>query len=155
MSNSVEKIILEFDPEATNLLPALKNISAVFGYIGEKEAQKVSEYFNVPLSKVYETASFYDKINIRKKAELLIQVCSGANCAVGGSFAVVREIENYFRIKVGDENLAYRQAGNPKIKLEEISCLGQCGEGPIMIVNDKVYTNVTRSSVYEILEKWL
>jgi len=145
---TVEKILLDFDPEATNLLPALKKISAAFGYVSEKDAQKVAEYFNLPLSKVYETASFYDKIDVKKKAEILIQVCSGANCAVNGSFAVVREIENYFKIKASDES-------NPKIKLEEISCLGQCGEGPIMVINDKVYNNVTKSSVHGILEKWL
>jgi NADH-quinone oxidoreductase subunit E len=148
MNKTVEKILLEFDPEKINLLPALKEISAAFGYIEEKDAKKIADYFDIHLSKVYETASFYDKINTEKKAKLLIQVCSGANCAVNRSFAVVREIENYFKIKVGDEN-------SPKIKLEEISCLGQCGEGPIMVVNNRVYNNVTQSSVHEILEKWL
>lgn len=145
---TIQRILLEFDPDVKNLLPALKKISAAFGYVGEKDAEKIADYFKLPLSKVYETASFYDQIKVKKQANLVIKVCSGGNCAVNNSFAVVREIENYFKIKEGDEF-------NPKVKLEVISCLGRCGEGPIMIVNDKVYTGVTQSGVHGILEKWL
>jgi NADH-quinone oxidoreductase subunit E len=148
MSNSVEKIILEFDPSVSNLLPALKKISAGFGYVAKEDAQKVADYFGVALSKVYETASFYDQINVVRQPELVIEVCSGANCAVNNSFAVIREIENYFKIKADDEP-------NPKIKLKSISCLGQCGEGPIMVVNGKTFNNVTASGVHGILERWL
>lgn len=143
---TTEKILLEFDPEKRNLLPALKKVSAAFGYISELNAQKTADYFKLPLSKVYETASFYDQINVEKKADLVIQICSSPDCALGGSLKIVKEIENYFRIKAGSDS-------NPKIKLEMISCLGRCGEGPIMTVGDKVYTNVTKSSIYGILEK--
>lgn len=147
-TKTAEKILLEFDPEMTSLLPALKKISAAFGYVSEKDAQKIADYFNISLSKVYETASFYDKINIKKQPDFLIQVCSGSNCAVNSSFAVIREIENYFKIKADDSS-------DPKIKLETISCLGQCGEGPVMVINNKVYNNVTKSSVHGILEKYV
>ena len=39
------KILLEFDPEKRNLLPALKKISAAFGYVSENNAQKIADYF--------------------------------------------------------------------------------------------------------------
>ena len=145
---TVEKILLEFDPQKDSLLPALKKISAGFGYVSEKEAEKVADYFSVPLSQVYETASFYDEIKVKKQPSLVIQVCSSTNCAVSKSFAIVKEIESYFRIKTGDDS-------NPQVKLELISCLGRCGEGPIVIINDKIYTGVTKSSVMGILEEWI
>jgi NADH-quinone oxidoreductase subunit E len=144
---TVEKILLGYDPKTINLLPALKKISAVFGYVSKMDAQKIAGYFSIPLSKVYETASFYDLINTKKQPGLIIKVCSSTHCVMSNSFEIIREIENYFRIKAGDEL-------NPKVKLEAVSCLGQCGEGPIMIINDKVYQNVTASSVHGILENW-
>lgn len=145
---TTEKILLGYDPEPKNILPALKEISAGFAYISEKDAQKAARYFSVPLSKVYETASFYDQIKTEKKPLAVIQVCGSTHCAISKSFEIVSEIENYFHIKAGDEN-------NSKVKLEIISCLGRCGEGPIVVINDKVYSNVTRSSVVGILEEWL
>ena len=145
---TVEKILLDFDPDLKNLLPALKKINASFGYVGEKEAQKTADYFSVPLSKVHETASFYDLIKTKRQPDLLIQVCSGANCAVKSSFRVVSEIENQLHIKAGDDF-------NPKVKLEVISCLGQCGSGPVVIVNENVFTKVSSSSVADILKNYI
>ncbi|OGI28414.1 MAG: hypothetical protein A2288_02750 [Candidatus Moranbacteria bacterium RIFOXYA12_FULL_44_15] len=145
---SIEKVLLEFDPETRNLLPALKKISAAFGYVSEKDAKKTAEYFSIPLSKTYETASFYDLVWTKKQPSLAVQVCSGTNCAVSGSFEVIKEMENYLKIKAGD-------GFNSKIKLEIISCLGQCGEGPVVVVNGKIFTRVTASGVHGILEEWL
>jgi NADH-quinone oxidoreductase subunit E len=145
---TVEKILLEFDPEAENLLAVLKKINAIFGYISEKDANKLAEYFELPLSKVYEVASFYDLVETRKPANLEIRVCSGGDCSLGGSTQIIREIENYFRIRAGDEF-------HLKVRLKKISCLGRCGEGPIVIVNGKVYEKITVSSVHRILEEYV
>ena len=146
-ARTAEKILLEFDPEAKNLLPALKKISADFGYVSPSDAEKAADYFSLSLSRVYETASFYDEIKTKKQPDLVIQVCSGADCAMNSSFGIVSEIENYFRIKAGDEF-------NPKVKLEVISCLERCEEGPIVVINGKIYSQVTVSGVHRILEEW-
>ena len=144
---TVEKILLTFDPQTQNLLPALKKINAFLGYIDKEEAQKVADYFALPLAKIYETASFYDLIKTQKPAHLEIKICSGGDCLLAGSEAVAREIENYFHIKVGDEF-------NPRVRLEKISCLGHCAEGPIVLINGKMYQRVTKSSIYGILKEW-
>ncbi len=146
--STVEKILLDFDPEMKNLLPALKKISAGFGYVDEIAAQKTADYFSAPLSKIYETASFYDLIKTKKQPSLVIQVCSGANCAVENSYRIIREVENHLHIKAGDEF-------NPNVRLEIISCLGQCGAGPVMVINGNVFTRVTPNSVDDILRGYL
>lgn len=145
---TTEKILLYFDPEAKNILPALEKTNASFGYVSEADAQKMADYFSVPLSQIFETASFYDLIKTKKQSDLLIQVCSGANCAVKSSYKVIREIENQLHIKAGDEF-------NPKVKLEIISCLGQCGSGPVVVVNGNTFTKVTPSNVDDILRNYL
>jgi|GEM_PF-410007 len=145
---TIEKILLEFDPITSNLLPALKKISAAFGYVSKDDAKKIASYFSLPLSNVYETASFYDLIETEEQPFLVIKVCSGTHCAVSRSFDIVREIENFFKIKAGDKF-------NPKIQVEVVSCLGRCGEGPIVVINDKVYEKVTLSGVHGILEEHL
>lgn len=148
MCLTTEKILLEFDSKLKNLLPALKKINTGFGYVGEIEAQKVADYFSLPLSKVYETASFYDLIKTKQPPPLVIQVCSGANCAVKSAYGVIAEIENQLHVKAGDDF-------NPKVKLEVISCLGQCGSGPVMIVNGNVFTQVTSNNVDDILRNYI
>lgn len=145
---TTEKILLGFDPKVINLLPVLEEISTAFGYVARQDAQKVAGYFSIPLSKVYETASFYDLIKTEKQPPLVIQICSGTNCAINSSFEILREIENYFKIKTEDDF-------NPKVRLETISCLGHCGEGPIVMINGKIFTQVTKSSIYGIIDSCL
>ena len=145
---TTSKILLAFDPEQKNILPALQEINSENGYISKSDAQKAADYFSVPLSKIYETASFYDLLRTEKSPQILIQVCSSANCALSESFGIISEIENTLHIKSGDKN-------NPKIRLEEVNCLGRCGEGPIVVVNGKIYLQVTASSIHGILKEYL
>ncbi len=148
MNVTTEKILLEFDPETKNLLPVLKKISARFGHVAKEDAQKIADYFSLPLSEVFETASFYDLVKTQKDPPLVIQVCSGANCAIKSANRVIREIENQLHIKAGD-------MFNPKVKLEIISCLGQCGSGPVVVVNGNVFARVAPNDVDDILRNYV
>ena len=65
---TIQSIILGFEPEVKNLLPALKKISAVFGYVSEKDVKIIADYFGVSESKIFETASFYDEIKTEKQS---------------------------------------------------------------------------------------
>jgi len=145
---TTEKILLNYDPEKENLLPVLKEISSFFGFISEKNAQKIADYFSLSLSQIFETASFYDFLKVKNSPQIFIKICSGTVCATVGTRKIIKEIENKLKIKIGDDF-------NPRIKLETASCLGHCGEGPIVIVNGQVYKKVTVSSIHEILEKYV
>jgi NADH-quinone oxidoreductase subunit E len=145
---TVEKIITGFDPEEKYLLPALREVAAEHFFISLKDAKKLADYFSLPLSKVYETASFYDLIGTEKKPPLVIQICSGGECVLGGGSKLIKEIENNFGIKADGE-------GNRLVKLERISCLGRCQEGPIMVINGHEYSEVKTEKLGQILENWL
>ncbi|MFA7319190.1 MAG: NAD(P)H-dependent oxidoreductase subunit E [Parcubacteria group bacterium] len=148
MTLTVEKILLEFSPSANNILPALKRICAAFGYVDGENAEKIADYFSVPKSQIYETASFFDLINTEKPSACTVRVCFSTHCALKDSKKIIAEIENILHVKLGDVN-------HPKLKLEMMSCVGRCGEGPIVMVNDKVYEKVTVAGVYGMLEEYL
>ncbi len=145
---TIQSIILEFEPKSENILPALKKTNAIFGFVGEKEAKIIAEYFDVSESKIFETTSFYDEIKTEKQPEILIQICNSANCTVNNSFSIISEVENLLKIKAGS-------SASSKFKLEEISCLGRCADGPVMVVNGKIYERVTKSSVHGILGEYI
>ena len=145
---TIEKILLGFSPKVENILPALKEVSAVFGYVDEEKSEKIADYFSVPSSQIYETATFYDLINTKKQPALKIKVCFSTHCALKDAGKIINEIENILHIKAGDEN-------NPNIKLEKVSCLGRCGDGPVVVINDKVYERVTVASVRGMMEEWI
>ena len=148
MYKTVEKILLEFDPELRNLLPALRKISASFDYVNELEAQKVADYFNINLTKVYETISFYDLLETKSEASLKVKICSGGNCAVAESFKVIKAVERFLGVRAGDDF-------NPHKKIEIVSCLGRCGDGPIMVINGKIFEKVSSDKIEEIFKGFM
>lgn len=147
-SISVEKILLDFDPTPINILPVLKKISATFDFVSQEDARKVADYFQVPLTRIFQTASFYDLLKTEKGSTVEIQVCSGANCATKDACRVVAEIEKQLHVRAGDRF-------NPKVRLKVVSCLGQCGSGPVLIVNGTVFLRVSPSEVDDILKNYL
>lgn len=148
MIMTIEKILFEFSPKAENILPTLRKVSEVFGYVDEENAEKIAAYFSTSKSQIYETASFYDLIKTQKPAACTIRVCFSTHCALKDAARIIAEIENILHIKAGDSN-------HPKFKLEMASCMGRCGDGPIVVVNDRVYEKVTVSGVYGMLEEYL
>ncbi len=145
---TVGKILLNYETDGENILPALKKINTTFGFISLENSRIVADYFSVPLSQIYETASFYDAIKVEAQPDVMVQVCFSTHCAINHSGKIIDEIERLFHLKVGDEN-------NPRIKLEKVSCFGRCGEGPIMVVNGKVYEKVAVEEVGRILGEYI
>lgn len=147
MKKSVEKILLGFDPNKKNLLPALREINSEWQFISEENARKTAEYFEIPLSEVFETASFYDLIKTEDFRGTSIEVCFGNNCCVSGSKEVIGEIEKYLGIREGDES-------DPRFRLRKMSCVGMCGSGPVVKIKDKLYTKVAKEDVSDILKEY-
>lgn len=144
---SIQKILLNFEPKKHNLLPAIKQVTKLQGIFGAAEAKKVAEYFNMNPAAVFSAASFYDEIVTAEQPGLVIQICDSSSCQHNSADQVIQELESLFQIKVEDYN--------PKVRIERISCLGRCLEGPVMVVNGTIYEKVTPEKVDDILRGYV
>lgn len=141
---TIQKILLSFDPEAENILPALKKINGVFGYISEDYVYKIAEYFSMSPAEVFSTVSFYDDIRFTPKPNVQVKLCMSAPCELNGASAVMQEIENFLGAKADRDK-------TPKLEIESSGCQGRCQRGPVMIVNENVYEQVKPGMVDDIL----
>ncbi len=144
---TIEKILLNFSPRRKNLLPALKQVNEHFGVVSEEAIKQMAHFFGLTKVEVFSVASFYDQIRTEQPAELIIQVCDGANCTLKKSNEVIKQIELFFKQKVGDNF-------NPKVKIERIGCLAQCPFGPNVVINGIVYEKVFPDKVTELLRSY-
>jgi NADH:ubiquinone oxidoreductase subunit E len=145
----VQQTLLKYEPKPENLLRAIKEINQREGRFSLAAAKQVAEHFGLPLSRIYSAASFYDEIRTKKIPNLLIQVCGGANCTLKQGEAVISELETFFRQKEGEEN------SKTGLKIERISCLGRCLDGPIMVVNGTIFEKVNPGKALEIIMSYL
>ena len=72
----------------------------------------------------------------------------GTVCFVKGSGKILSEFEKQLGIKNGETTK------DLKFTLEGLRCVGACGLAPVVVVNGKVYGNVTVDQVSDILDHY-
>ena len=118
-------------------------------YISEAEINQIALYLNISEAKVCSVIPFYTFFRTEQKGQHIIQVCRGVPCHVVAGINVLKVIEKELGIKIDETTV------DKKFSLEYTSCLGLCDKGPVMRVNDKVYTNLTENKIRAILTEYM
>jgi NADH:ubiquinone oxidoreductase subunit E len=119
-----------------------------YNYIPKEMLIELSEYLDMPLSKLYSMATFYKALSLIPKGKNIIKVCDGTACHIRSSKSLLDEIEKTLGIKPGETT----KDGN--FSLETVNCLGSCAIAPVMVINDKYYGKLTPAKVREILKEY-
>ncbi|MFO7843687.1 MAG: NADH-quinone oxidoreductase subunit NuoE [Bacteroidales bacterium] len=145
----IEKILDQYPfVQRDNLIPILQDIQNTFGYISEEAIVKVGSYLKMPTSKIYGLATFYNQFRFTPKGKYHIKICNGTSCHVNANNLIIREVEKILGIKNGENTK------DNHFSLEITSCMGVCGMGPVMAVNDKYYTLITVQKAKEIISDY-
>jgi NADH:ubiquinone oxidoreductase subunit E len=144
----IQKILLEFEPKPENLLRVLKEIQKDNKYISQNDCDQVAKYFSLPQARVFSLASFFDLLDTRQVKKTIIKVCSGGPCEMKKSFEIIRQIEMLLKIELGNDS-------HPKVRLETMSCLGLCDQGPVMMINEQVFEKMRPEMVDDIILDYL
>ena len=128
------------------LLRELKKIQKRFGYLKKSELVELSKKLNMPVSKVYAASSFYTFLSM-KKSRYVVRVCNNLPCMINGSERILRHLKRLLKIKPGETTK------DGRFSLEVTSCIGCCNKPPSMMINDKIFTNLTEKQVSSIINK--
>jgi len=129
-----------------SLLSLLQEIQDEFGFLNEEAIVKVGQRLNLPASKVYGIATFFDQFRFVSQGRFHIRVCRGTACHMNGSASVLREVEKIIKIREG------QTTRDGYFSLEAVSCMGACSNGPVINVNGEFYNAVTLSGIATIIE---
>lgn len=145
----IEKILDQYPfVQRDNLIPILQDIQDNFGFISEQAIVKVGKYLKMPTSKIYGLATFYNQFRFTPKARYHIKICCGTSCHVNANIIIIREIEKLLGIGNGESTK------DNQFSFETTSCMGACGMGPVMAVNNKFYTHLTIKKANEIIRSY-
>lgn len=141
-----EEILTHYPTKQAALLPTLWMAQEEFGYISQDAMEYVASLLDLSPAHVYGVTTFYTMFHLKPPGKYNIQVCRTLSCALVG-FETILE---YIKRRLGvDEN---ETTSDGKFSLCTVECLGSCGTGPMMMVNEKYYENLTAEKVDRILE---
>ncbi len=129
------------------LLELLHNIQETYGYIPEVEIDKLAEKYNRPRAELYGVIKFYSLFHTEPTGKYIVRICDSLSCYLHDSHQLVESVSEYLGLKNGETS------EDRLFTLEIVECLGYCGEGPVMMVNDEIYTHLTPGQALKILKK--
>lgn len=151
ISEATKKKIAEeaskYPEKRSALLPTLYMIQGEEGYITKEGADAVAELLGITSTEVWSVASFYTLFNLKPVGKYHVQVCKNISCHLVGSEEIIEHISKRLGIPVGGTT------PDGLFTLSVVECLGSCGTGPMMQVNDDYYENLNPGRVDEILAR--
>lgn len=144
----VEELIEQYGEGQEALVEILRDLNQEKGYLTRKDLEAVAQSLNISQSTVYSVASFYSLISLKPLGKHVIRFCEDAPCHVAGGRAVWETLEQEIGVPFGETTL------DGQWSLLPTSCIGACAVGPVMMIDDDIYGNLTPDKVREIVAKY-
>lgn len=146
--NAVESV-LKKHPRAGRdaLIPILQEVQEIQGYLSRDAVALISRHLNLPATKIYGVATFYNQFRFQPKGKYHFTVCRGTACHVKGSNRVLETAQKMLNLKPG------HTSRDRVFSLEVVACMGACGLSPVMNLNGEFYAKVTPQKLAKIIQE--
>jgi len=143
----LERILDRHDRAPSAIVAIMQDVQDEVNYLPEGTLRYVAERLNIPVSKVFQLATFYRAFSLEPRGEHLINVCTGTACHVRGAVKIVDALEREMGIGAGetDEQLEFT--------LETVNCLGACALGPVVVVDGEYHGQMTAARAIRMIKK--
>ena len=152
-ANSVEKIEVEvkgiiekYGSDKSFLVPILQDVQKKLNYLPQEALNAVSAQLSLPVSRIYEVATFYKTFSLVPRGRHHLSLCMGTACYVRGAALIESNIERVLGIKPGETT------PDLEFSFDTVNCLGACALGPILVVDEEYHGQMNVSKTNKIFK---
>ncbi len=140
-------IVKKYSGDKSALIAVLQDIQEAFNYLPKDALAAAAKALGMPVSRVYEVATFYTAFSLKPRGEHVVKICMGTACHVRGAAAIQDKMERTLCIKPGETT------PDQKFSLETVNCVGACALGPVVVINTEYHGQMTMAKVDKIIGK--
>jgi len=144
----LQPVFQKYSANRSSIIPLLQEIQGQLGYISPESVDEMANYLGISASEIYGVASFYTQFKFTPPGKHIIQICQGTACHVRGSSTVLDALRDELNIEPG------QTTSDRLFTLERVACVGCCALSPVMVVDGKVYAQMTQAKVREVLNEY-
>jgi len=144
----IKDLVKKHGKTRNSLMPVLQGVVQEERMLSEDAMLKIAEALDLSSADVYGTASFYTFLDTIPRGKNIIRICKTITCHMKGKDEIIHALEEQLNIKVGETT------SDQKFTLLSANCLGWCHKGPVMLVNDDVYPELTVEKAMEIVQDY-
>jgi len=134
------------NPES-NLIAVLHKVQQLYGYLPTNMIDMIAVEMNIPTAHIWGVATFYHYFNLKKPGKYTIAICLGTACYVKGSGKILDAIKDHLKIDVG------QVTEDGIFSIQPARCVGACGQAPVLMIDEKIYGELTPDKAIAIIEK--
>jgi formate dehydrogenase len=120
------------------LIEQLHKINDTFRGLHERHLVALAKLMNIPMSEVYEVATFYHHFEVIREGEqapqFTLRVCDGLSCEMAGAATLLNNLK--------------ASLGTSKVKVVAAPCVGRCEQAPVAVVHQH---EIGHASVEKVL----
>lgn len=147
MEEKVREIVQGYGGDKSYLVPIMQDVQKEFGYLSRDALTAISANLGVPISRVYEVATFYKAFSLKPKGRHHISLCMGTACHVRGAELISGNITDMLKIKDGETS------ADMEYSFETVGCLGACALGPIIVADGEYHGEMNIAKTTKLLKK--
>jgi NADH:ubiquinone oxidoreductase subunit E len=148
IQQAVDEAIKRYGTKQDELIPILNDVNRAIGFLPGEALDEISKQLKLPKSQLFSVASFYRMLSTKPRGRHVIQFCENAPCHVAGGRQVWQALVDELHLN------AEETSADGKWSLVTTSCLGICGVGPVMIIDDDIFGNVDPKTIPDILSRY-
>jgi NADH-quinone oxidoreductase E subunit len=148
-TRTVDEILDAYEGAGRDMLiPILQEVQAEHGFLSREAVMSIGRRCDLPASKIYGVATFYNQFRFEPQGRYHILICRGTACHVKGSSSLLDAISSALGIKPG------QTTRDGLFSLEVVACIGACGLAPVINVNGTFHAKVAPEKVSDILARY-
>lgn len=147
--SAVGKLLSTYQQGQESLITLLQDIQQTCGYLPKAALQQVSGHLNIPLSKLFSLATFYNAFSLEPQGKHIVSVCLGTACHVKKGDGIAELLGRKLGLKEAEGTTP-----DGMFTLKKVRCLGCCSMAPVVKINKTVYGHQTHSKIDNVVNQY-
>lgn len=143
----LHEILDRYPPQGRRsaLMPLMWEVQRAERHVSEARLHEIAEIVGVTATEAKGVMSFYSTFHEHPVGRFHLQVCRTLSCKLAGG-------DELYRALVAETGLVSGETdAEGTFSLQNVECLGSCGTGPVLQVNDTYHERVSRTRLAELL----
>jgi NADH-quinone oxidoreductase subunit E len=147
----LDELVTHYPQKRSASLMLLHALQEHFGYISRDAVEWTARKLGLQPINIFELVTFYPMFRQEPLGKTHIKVCRTLSCALAGS----GELRTHFCTKLGLDTHKHAAQTTPdgKFTVEFVECLADCGNAPVVLLNEDLLPKVTPAQADEIVAK--
>ena len=134
--SKIDEVVPKYPEKRRAALMVIHLVQDELGAVDDAACEWIARRLELQPINIKELITFYPMLREKPWGRKHVRVCRTLPCALRGSYGTCKTFEEKFGVKEG------HVSEDGEYSLEFMECLADCGQGPVVIVDEKTYENI-------------